>query len=166
MSIRAFLKNPYDPRNNLAVFATYVEPFLPKPRRARPLTLDDALTTIHTVARLYPDLKVPTDDEIRAVWEWYGPRSHYLIATHDLMHGELNYQQTPAGEYALGARLVFGGRYAVLEEASYGQRMTEVLYGLLTMSSLPVGCLRSPDMLAPIRGVVSGVLGVWLGRDV
>ena len=164
MSIRTFLKEPFNPRNNIYLFNRYVEPLLPKPESRR-LMLEDCQAIRDTVRRLYPELDVPSDDDLLEATLRYGTRSVFLVATHDLMHGELSCQQTPAGEYALGAKMLVG-QCRVTNESSYAQRLTEIVYGMTTLATLPVGCLRAGDFTAPIRGAMCGLLGVYLWEDV
>lgn len=142
-----FLRSPFDPAVNVGLFARLVEPVLPPPG-GEEADFDDVEAVLDGIAgwrREFPDLRFPSDEEVRGAWPQLGPRARLLVATHDVNHGIRRCAQDAAGEYELAARLFRDPDYR-----------TDRLYGALALATLPLGALHDPrSVLGALRGLLT-----------
>lgn len=162
--LRAFLADPFEPQNNVALFAAF-DRWLPQPTECLPPEDPDR------AFRMLLDLRAsieesfgrgwlwPEESAFKAAWPTLTPRARWLVLYHDGMHASLDVEQDVAGEYELAARLAtmparwFRG--FSIPEANAG---TLRAYGALALATLPVGMYRAG--LAPLRGALAGLVGV------
>lgn len=160
----AFLANPFDPANNVALFAA-VDRLLPPPDgddvRLPPEDPDEAWRILCAVRQgaegvggggwLWPE-----EQAFKAAWPGLTPRARLLVLWHDALHVALGIEQDAAGEYELATRLLaapsawFRGAAMPVPVARLHRA-----YGALSLCTLPVGVARGG--VAPLRGVLAGL---------
>lgn len=147
-SILGFLLDPFDPVRNVRLFSRFIDPHLPSWLAGCEESLDATISALESWQELYPDVKFPHPDELRAVWGTLGPRAQLLAAYHDTHHALRKCAQDVAGEYELATLMLIDPDWN-----------TDRLYGALTLLTLPLGALRSPDgITAPARGVARALI--------
>lgn len=153
-SLLRFLRDPFDPVNNVLLFTRFVEPWLPTwvPADDAPC-LDAVLESFDGWRESHPEYQFPDEARLREIWSQLGPASKELVYTHDTNHIVRDVRQDAAGEYEL----------AVLMLLDPDHRLDRAYAGL-ALTTLPLGILRSPNgPTAPIRGVVRGFLRAGFG---
>lgn len=164
-----FWRDPFDPVNNVALFAMLDRAVGPAWRGETPP--DDPETAwkrLRAYMRLAGDpggawWQWPDEAEFKAAWPALTDRARHLALYHDLCHVELNVGQDAAGEYELAVRLLAGDTPEFLLSCVSAPKGLGRLYGALAISTLPLGCLRAGT--APLRGVLAGLLAVASGID-
>lgn len=163
----AFLANPFDPANNVALFSA-LDRHLPPPDgddvRLPPEDPDEAWRVL-CVVRLGAEgvggagWLWPEEQTFKASWPGLTPRARRLVLWHDALHVVLGIEQDAAGEYELATRLLMAPPAWFRGAAMPGPiaRLHRV-YGALSLCTLPVGVARGG--VAPLRGVLAGLRDV------
>ena len=156
-----FLANPFDPANNVAIFAA-LDRRLPQPTdRLPPEDPAEAWRVLcqvrATVERTCgAGWQWPEEQAFKAAWPTLTPRARWLVLWHDALHATHGIEQDAAGEYELAVRLLsmpsrwFRGGATPSTLAGLHR-----VYGALSLCTLPVGMARAG--FAPLRGVLAGL---------
>ena len=159
----ALLANPFDPANNVAIFAA-LDRRLPQPTdRLPPEDPSEAWYVLcqvrATVERSHgAGWQWPEEQAFKATWPGLTPRARWLVLWHDALHATHGIEQDAAGEYELAVRLLTAPsrwfRGGAMPETLAGLHR---VYGALALATLPVGVARAG--IAPLRGVLAGLRG-------
>lgn len=162
--ILALLANPFDPANNVAIFAA-LDRRMPQPTdRLPPEDPSEAWRVLcHVRATVERTCSAgwqwPEEQSFKAAWPTLTPRARWLVLWHDALHATHDIEQDAAGEYELAVRILTVPigytlrRHAVPHSAERALRV----YGALALATLPVGVARAG--LAPLRGALAGLRG-------
>lgn len=159
-----FLANPFDPANNIALFAA-LDRHLPEPADAdakRPPDDPDEAWRVLCAVRLSMEglggqgWLWPEEQAFKAAWPGLTTRARWLVLWHDALHVALGVEQDAAGEYELATRLLLAPsrwfRGSAMPSPLAGLHR---VYGALSLCTLPVGMARAGA--APLRGVLAGL---------
>lgn len=163
--VRRFLADPFDPANNVALFAA-VDRHLPPPDAADRLPPDDPAEAWALLCNVRLGVeglvdggwRWPEEQAFKAAWPGLTPRARRLVLWHDALHVALGIEQDAAGEYELATRLLFATSEWFRHSAMPGSiAALHRAYGAMTICTLPLGIAHAG--VAPLRGVLAGLRG-------
>lgn len=159
----ALLANPFDPRNNIALFSA-IDRRLPQPTdRLPPEDPTEAWRVLchirAAVERTWgAGWQWPEEHAFKSVWPGLTPRARWLVLWHDALHAAHGIEQNAAGEYELAVRLLsMPSRWFRISAMPKTLAGLHRVYGALALATLPVGVARAG--LAPLRGALAGLRG-------